>query len=265
MGKGNFFISTIFAFVLISFGFLYAQPFSGGEKIEYKIYASGFSVGYQTIEVVGIDRVNGKDVWVIKGRSKTTPLLSLFYRLDDRWVVYIDKDTLLPLIVKKNVLEGRRKDYLIYNIKQNQKLVIISDKSGKKIKEIKYKNKLFDLFSLIYYFRAKPESFKSDFIFDFLEEKSVRTVHFKRDKDLNIIIPTISRRNPVKAISITQIGGIGINIIVGRDKIRLPLKMVVPSRLPGNKRLNVIFSIHRFTPGKSNLKIPFYYRRIIKR
>ena len=255
-------------FLLLSLAFLnicYAEPFSTGEKLEYKIYASGFSVGHQTIEVYGTKRVNGRNVWVIKGRSKTSPFLSIFYRLDDKWEVFIDKETLLPIIVKKDVLEGKRKDYLIYRIDQNKKLVVISNRSGKKIKEIKYKNKLFDLFSLIYYFRSRPEMFGSDFVFDFLEEKSVRTVHFKKDKDLDEIIPTISRRKPVKAISITQIGGIGINIIVSRDQIRLPLKMVVPSKLPGNKKLNVIFSIHKFFPGDLDLKVPSYYKSIIVR
>ena len=170
----------------------------------------------------------------------------------------------LPIIVKKDVLEGRRRDYLIYNINQTKKIVNISNRKGKKIKEIKYKNNLFDLFSLIYYFRARPEQFGNDFVFDFLEEKSIRTVHFKRDKNLNVVIPTISRKKAVKAISITQIGGIGINIIVGRDIIRLPLKMIVPSKLPGNRKLNVIFSISKFTPGDINLSIPSYYRKIVK-
>jgi len=264
LGKGKFVAGLTLVYLFALFKILYAQPFSSGEKIEYKIYASGFSVGYQIIEVSGTEKVEGKEVWVIKGRSKTSPFLSIFYRLDDKWEVLIDKETLLPIIVKKDVLEGRRRDYLIYNINQTKKIVNISNRKGKKIKEIKYKNNLFDLFSLIYYFRARPEQFGNDFVFDFLEEKSIRTVHFKRDKNLNVVIPTISRKKAVKAISITQIGGIGINIIVGRDIIRLPLKMIVPSKLPGNRKLNVIFSISKFTPGDINLSIPSYYRKIVK-
>ncbi len=251
-------------FVILILNVSKAQPFSVGESIEYKIYASGFVVGYQTITVVDRTPYRGRDAWIISGRSKTSPFVSIFYRLDDKWKIYVDGDTFLPLRVEKGIVEGKRRGYLIYEIYQNEKKIIIKDKNGKLVKKLSFKNDLFDLFSLIYYFRSYPEKFGNEFLFDFLEEKSVRTVKFRRDREIKIKIPSISRRSVIDAMSITQVGGIGIKIIVGRDELKLPLRMIVPSRLPGNKRLNIIFSIYRYTPGKKRHKIPRVYRKIMR-
>ena len=64
MEKRYLFIILLFSFVILLSVSLFAQPFSNGEGIDYKIYASGFYVGYQTIGVVGDDVISGKDVWV---------------------------------------------------------------------------------------------------------------------------------------------------------------------------------------------------------
>ncbi len=260
--KRVFLYITIFILLLVKPGF--AQPFSVGEKLVYKIYASGFTVGYQTIQVEDLVRYNGKYVWVLKGRSKTSPFVSIFYKLDDKWIIYMDRDSLLPIRVEKEIVEGNRRGYLIYEIDQDNKSVLIKNIKGKKVKRLSFKNELFDLFSLIYFFRSNPEKFGDEFIFDFLEEKAVRTVKFKREKDIMIKVPAISRKSLIHASSITQVGGIGIRIIVGLDSLKLPIKMIVPSKLPGNRKLNVIFTIKSYTPGKDRHKIPGIYRKIVK-
>ena len=236
-------------------------PFSPGEVLEYKIYASGFTVGYQTIKVSEIRDYKGKKVLVVNGRSKTSPFVSIFYRLDDKWIIFIDMESLLPIRVEKEIVEGRRKGYLIYEIDQLSKEVIIKSKDGKKVKDLKFKNELFDLFSLVYYFRVFPEKFNSEFVFDFLEERAVRTVRFKRESDVKIKVSAISRKRYINAVRIKQVGGIGIKIIVGKDNLRLPLKMIVPSKLPRKKKLDIVFYINSYKPGNGIKNVPAVYRK----
>jgi len=224
-------------------------PFSVGERIKYYIYASGFLVGYQTIELGSTVRNDHQEVYKLEGLTKTSPFVSLIYRLDDKWTVFIEKDKLFPIMVEKDIVEGKKSGYLIYYIDQNKNIVKIYNRETEKTKVVNAKNTVFDLFSLIYYFRGNPNIFKNTFTFDFLEEKSVQTVHFKDAGEVKIRIPKVSRKKLIPARRYVQVGGIGIEIFVGADSLRLPLKMIVPSRLPKNKSIKIVFVIGKYAPG----------------
>ncbi len=82
---------------------------------------------------------------------------------------------------------------------------------------------------------------------------------------VDIIIPRISKKRTVSARKVKQIGGIGIEIYVSNDELRIPLKMIVPSILPGNKKLLIEFYIDRFAPGVKQGKIPEKYKSLTYR
>ncbi len=237
-------------------------PFSIGEEIRYAIYAAGWRVGYQTIELDSIQKLDEVDVYLLKGLSRTTVFLSIFYRLNDKWNVFIEKSSLLPLRVEKDWQEGKGEGYYIYEINQQDRVVILHNVSKGNTKTMNPEHYVFDLFSLIYFYRNNPHHFDSSYTFDFLEPKSVRTVHFQNEGEEEIEIPKIMRRENVTltAQKLKQIGGIGIEIYVATDDLRLPLKMVVPSKLPKGKKLDIEFYIDKFTPGPEQTDIPSIYK-----
>ena len=51
-------------------------------------------------------------------------------------------------------------------------------------------------------------------------------------------------------------------IFVGADDLKLPLKMTVPAKLKGNKKMNIDFILDKYSPGKDHKKIPEIYDRI---
>jgi hypothetical protein len=69
----------------------------------------------------------------------------------------------------------------------------------------------------------------------------------------------------VSARKVTQIGGIGIEMYVSNDSFRIPLKMTVPSILPGGKKLLIEFYIDRYAPGVKQGKIPDKYKTLTYR
>jgi hypothetical protein len=258
-------VIVIILFFLIFFSSVWADtdatPFAIGEKIRYSIYAAGWRVGYQTIELDSIQKVNEVDVYLLKGLSRTAVFVSIFYRLNDEWSVFIDKSTLLPLRVEKDWQEGKGEGFYIYEIDQQNRIVTLNNVSKGNTKTMNPENDVFDLFSLIYFYRKNSQQFNSSYTFDFLEPKSVRTVHFQNEGEEEIEIPKITRQKDVtiKAQKLKQIGGIGIEIYVATDDLRLPLKMVVPSKLPKGKKLDIEFYIDKFTPSPEQKNIPRIY------
>ncbi|MBN2322652.1 MAG: DUF3108 domain-containing protein [Spirochaetes bacterium] len=224
-------------------------PFAVGERLRFFIYASKIYVGSQTVELVGTEDLGGNGVYRIHGVSRSSFFVSILYRLDDKWTVFIDRDTLLPRRVEKDMTEGRAQGFFIYDIDQEAGTVRIFDRDADKTEEVLSKTLVFDLFSLLYYYRANPETFYEPFTFDFLEPHALHTVQFKDMGTEEIIIPRISKKREVTARKLQQIGGIGIEIYISDDRFRVPLKMTVPSVLPGDKKLMIDFYIDRFEPG----------------
>ncbi len=239
-----------------------APPFSVGEKLQYAIYAAGFPIGKQTIELEEMVEHFGTSAYKLTGLSKTSPFVSIFYRLDDRWLVLIDKETVFPMRIEKDMVEGKKEGYFIYEINNSLGTVDIHDVTGQTVRTVQSENTVFDLFTLLYYYRSNPDKFNDTFTFDFLEPKRVRTVQFRNEGQLTLEIPKISKQTPIQALKLTQVGGVGIEIYVGADELRLPLKMVVPSRLPRDKRVLIEFYLDRYSPGRMQNDIPEQYRKL---
>ncbi|MGQ9615260.1 MAG: DUF3108 domain-containing protein [Spirochaetota bacterium] len=237
-------------------------PFSVGEKLEYSIHAIGLTVGRQIIELEDVVKHRGKAVYRLTGRSRSSPFLSIFYRLDDRWIVLIEEETILPLRVEKEMVEGKNEGYFVYDIDNDSGTVNIYNMESGTVKTVQSNNTVFDLFTLIYYYRSNPANFTNTFTFDFLEHKRVSTVQFRNDGEVMLDMPGISRRSPVSALKLSQIGGAGIEIYVGADELRLPLKLIVPSKLPRNRRVIIEFYLEHFSPGRLQKNVPEQYKKL---
>jgi hypothetical protein len=236
-------------------------PFSVGERLRFFIYAAKLYVGFQTVELVGSEELGGTGVYRINGVSRSSFFLSILYRLDDKWTVFIDRDSFLPRKVEKDMTEGKEQGFFVYDIDQEAGTVRIFDRDRNLTEEVRSENLIFDLFSLLYYYRANPETFYKPFTFDFLEPHALHTVQFKDEGTESIIIPRVSKKREVTARKLQQIGGIGIEIYISDDPLRVPLKMTVPSLLPGGKKLMIDFYIDRFEPG-SGAAIPEQYKSL---
>ncbi len=236
------------------------SQFTVGEKLKYSIYAGGIKVGYQTIEVSSVDRLRNRDVFVITGRSWTSAFVSIFYRLDDNWKIYIDTKTLLPLRVEKDMMEGGKEGMFIYDLDQAHRSVVIRDVTNNStIKTVKADNDVFDFVSMVYFFREHAASFADTgdkLVFDFLEPKRVRTVSFKNEGTEDIIMPKISRSKAIPTKKYKQIGDAGIEFFVSDDNLYLPLKMAVNAKLPRKLRIKINVYLEKYAPGTEGAYIP---------
>ena len=260
-----------FGIPLLLLTFAVIMPFSSealgeslpvGEKIRYSILAEGIKIGNQTIEVSALTEMNGREAYLIKGRSTASALMSVFYRLDDKWDIYIDRSTLYPFRVEKDYVEGKDKGYYVYDIDQAGRLVHHRDLRSGKEKTLEPKNPVFDLFSLVYFYRSKADTLPNPFVFDFLEPKSVQTVQFQDQGEEEISIFAVSPHKSCRVRKLKQVGGVGIEIFIAVDELRLPLKLLTPAKLSRKKTIDIEFVIDGYSPGSEQDETPHEYRRL---
>jgi hypothetical protein len=233
--------------------------FGVGEKIKYEVRAAGFFMGNQTIELQSAKSLDGHEVFLLYGHTDSSRFMDLFYEVDDKWLVFIDKQRLIPLRVEKDMLEGKRKSYLVYHIHQDEKRVVFDNTTDGTSQEKEAQNLVFDVFSLAYYYRQYPERFDSVFTFDFLEERGLQTVRFKNEGAVQITVPSISQNHKLPALKMKQVGGIGIEIYVSDDELRIPLKIVTPARLKKGRTLTVEMNLEKYLAGEGSGEVPWPY------
>ncbi len=96
--------------------------FTPGESYAYKIRWVGIPVGEVQSTIKGIEKINGRDAYLIELTAKTNDFASKIYRIDDTFISYMDTEELVTLkhIVKRS--EGRyRKDAVTIFDQENHK------------------------------------------------------------------------------------------------------------------------------------------------
>jgi len=79
-----------------------------GEKLSYSVSFEKFgNAGYLETEVVSQGKLGGKDVVELRGRAKTYELVSAaFSLLDEDRTVFVTPDSLLPVLIRRNLNDG---------------------------------------------------------------------------------------------------------------------------------------------------------------
>ncbi len=79
------------------------------EKLTYEIKWLGIPVGTLTASIKGIERISGRDAYVLEAVFKTNSFCSRIYRVEDRYVSYMDKERLCTLRHEAYRREGNYK------------------------------------------------------------------------------------------------------------------------------------------------------------
>ncbi|MCH9661276.1 MAG: DUF3108 domain-containing protein [Bacteroidetes bacterium] len=93
--------------LLFSLGSVHAQEkaYKDGEWFKFRIHYGFVTAGYATLEV-NDEVLGGKEVHHIKGYGKTTGLSRAFFKVEDDYQSYIDKDKDIPYRFIRNINEG---------------------------------------------------------------------------------------------------------------------------------------------------------------
>ncbi|UBZ08298.1 DUF3108 domain-containing protein [Salegentibacter mishustinae] len=147
-------IFTIFLFLLTVFA-LQAQSqkaFSAGEWFKFRIHYGPFNASYATLEV---DETNmqGEPVYHIKGRGKSTGLLHWFFKVDDNYQTYIDKQNGKPYKFIRKIDEGGYTKDLEIDFDHSENKAYVFDRKHNENHTYTTKPNVHDMLSAFYYIR----------------------------------------------------------------------------------------------------------------
>ncbi|WP_272150500.1 DUF3108 domain-containing protein [Tenacibaculum aiptasiae] len=174
MKKKILFISILF-FAIQSFSQEKITAFKGGEWLKFRMSYSGFlKAGNATLSLKE-ENLNGKKVLHATGKGWTTGMIKWFFKVDDNYQSYFDKNTGKPYLFKRKIDEGGYKKHrqITFNHKNNTAYVQDFLKQKDSIISIKGPQ---DMISTFYFLRShdtqkmkKGEEIKVDM---FMDDKS---------------------------------------------------------------------------------------------
>ena len=128
--------------------------FKSGELLRYKMSYSGFlRAGTAVLEVKETD-FKGKKVFYTKGSGWTSGMIKWFFKVDDLYESYFDKDTVKPYLFKRKIDEGgyKKHRHTFFNHKSNK--AYVQDFTKQKDTSVAFTN-VQDMLSSFYYLRNK--------------------------------------------------------------------------------------------------------------
>lgn len=142
------FLTTVFS--------IYSQEkkkaFKSGESLRYKMSYSGFLRAGTAVLEVTEKEFNGKKVFHTKGSGWTSGMIKWFFKVDDVYESYFDKDTIKPYQFRRKIDEGGYKKHRITTFNYSSNQAYVQDFIKQKDSSIAFDN-VQDMMSSFYYLR----------------------------------------------------------------------------------------------------------------
>ncbi|MGA9638340.1 DUF3108 domain-containing protein [Flavobacterium sp.] len=158
---------------LFSFDSRNDDAFGSGEWFKFRIHYGIVNAGYATLEVKDAV-VDNKKVFHLIGKGYTTGMSRFFFKVDDLYESYIDKNSGVPYQFVRKINEGGyTKDQQGF-FNQSGNKIVVKDYKNKSEKTFVIPDKTQDILSSFYYLRNHPnidklkigESIAIDMFFD---------------------------------------------------------------------------------------------------
>ncbi|NDI99597.1 DUF3108 domain-containing protein [Flavobacterium sp. LaA7.5] len=142
--------------LLFTVGNAFSQnAFTTGEYFKFRIHYGIVNAGYATLEVKDAVR-NGKKVYHVVGKGRTTGMTKFFFKVEDNYESYFDKKTITPYQYVRKIDEGGYTKDQEGFFNQANNTVLVKDYKNKKEKTLSVPAGVQDMVSTFYYLRNHP-------------------------------------------------------------------------------------------------------------
>ncbi|WP_339658273.1 DUF3108 domain-containing protein [Flavobacterium frigidarium] len=157
----------------VSFDTRNQDAYDVGEYFKFRIHYGIVNAGYATLEVKDAT-LNSKKVFHVVGKGYTTGMSRFFFKVDDLYETYIDKDSGMPYRFVRKIDEGGYKKNQEGFFNQSANKVTVKDYKNNNEKTFVTPRNTQDILSSFYYLRNYPgidkikpgESITIDMFFD---------------------------------------------------------------------------------------------------
>ena len=126
------------------------------ENLKYTIRWLGLPVGYITASIKGIKEINGKRAYHLEVRARTNGFCSAIYKVDDKFISYMDVENFYTLRHEVYRREGKYKKDAITDFDHTTQKAHFRNLLDKSKKEFDIPEGTQDTLSACYYFRLLP-------------------------------------------------------------------------------------------------------------
>ena len=128
------------------------DSFKQGEWLKFRVHYGIFNASYATIDLKE-DLLNDKKVFRSIAIGRTTGIARIFFRLDDIYESYFDKNIVKPLKSKRNIYEGGYTKNVEIEYDYNNKIAIVNYIKNNTIRKVPIKENVQDIISTFYFLR----------------------------------------------------------------------------------------------------------------
>lgn len=138
--------------VSISFGQVSEKAFDDGEYFRFRVHYGLLTAGYAELNVKAAE-LKGKPVYHIKGYGRTRGVSRFFFKVEDTYETYLDKETYQPYRFIRDIYEGGYTKDIIMNFDHPNLSVLVNDRKHKTEEIFTIEEQTQDLLSSFYYLR----------------------------------------------------------------------------------------------------------------
>lgn len=132
------------------------SAFKPGEWLKFRIHYGWINASYATLQVKN-SKVANKSVYHVVGKGRTTGLARAFFKVDDRYESYFDKEDYKPYKFVRKIDEGGYTKDVEINFDYENEEAVLNDKKNKKKYNFTIRDSIQDLISAFYYVRNTYE------------------------------------------------------------------------------------------------------------
>ena len=133
------------------------KAYGDGEWFKFRIHYGLLTAGYASLQVDNAS-LNGRQVFHVKGEGKTIGVSRFFFKVEDDYQSYIDKEKDIPYRFIRKIDEGgHTKDVQIDFNHNNNKALIFNKERGTK-EEFSFPKETQDMVSSFYYLRNRLDT-----------------------------------------------------------------------------------------------------------
>lgn len=152
--------SIIFTITALLFSFsalAQSSAYQDGEWLKFRVHYGPFNASYATLEV---DKTifEGKPVYHLKGKGKSTGMLHLFFKVDDNYESYVDIEDGKPYKFIRQIDEGGYTKDVVINFDHKQDQAHVFNRKYNLKKTYATAENVHDMLSAFYYLRNNLET-----------------------------------------------------------------------------------------------------------
>ena len=225
-------IIVLLLFVTTGFTPQKEDAFAVGEWFKFRIHYGVLNAGYATVEVKEAS-LNNKKVFHVVGKGYTTGMSRFFFKVDDLYESYFDKETGIPYQFVRKINEGGYIKNQEGFFNQTENKVFVKDYKNETQKTLEIAKNAQDILSTFYYLRNYPkidklvpgESVAIDMFFD--DETTKFKLKFLGREDITTkfgVVPAMIFRPLVQSGRVFKEEE-SLTVWVSDDNNKLPLRI----------------------------------------